>query len=114
MTRSHPPQCPMQLKTFLLDHTGLDGQMTDYLSLLAHVTGPVEIRLDMRRIEWLCSATLGSLILLHRRVLDEASRLVLENVNGTVADVLQLTRLDQMLDEQSVTFEEFRAPTASR
>jgi anti-anti-sigma factor len=88
----------MQLKTFLLDHTGLDDQMTDYLTLLAHVTGPVEIRLDMRRIEWLRSATLGSLLLLHRRVHGEASRLVLENVNATVADVLRLTRMDQVLE----------------
>lgn len=88
----------MQLKTFLLEHTGLDDQMTDYLTLVAHVTGPVEIRLDMRRIEWLGSATLGSLILLHRRVLDEASRLVLDNVNDAVADVLRLTRLDQVLE----------------
>jgi len=88
--------------TFHLDRTGLDDQtalaVADYLTKLAYDDGPVEIRLDFRRVEWVGSAAVGTLIGLNRRVLGGNGRLVLDNVNETVADVLRLTRLDQVLE----------------
>jgi len=87
----------MHPKTFILDRNCLDDHtasvVADYLTDLAH-DGPVKIHLDFRQVEWIGSAAVGTLIGLNRRV----GRLVLDNVNETVADVLRLTRLDQVLE----------------
>jgi anti-anti-sigma factor len=92
----------MKPTAFLLDRTNLDdrtaSEMTEYLTTLARAEGPVVIRLDFRRVEWIGSAAVGTLIGLNRRVNETAGRLVLENVNATVADVLRLTRLDRVLE----------------
>jgi anti-anti-sigma factor len=91
----------MRRTTFHLDVTGLDEQtasaVTDYLVDLVHQGGPVEFQLDFRRVEWIGSAALGTLIGLNRRV---AGRLVLTNVSEPLADVLRLTRLDCLLHVQ--------------
>jgi anti-anti-sigma factor len=92
----------MKPTTFLLDRTGLDDQtasaVADYLTSLAYDQGPVKIHLDFRRVEWLGSAAVGTLIGLNRRIVEGKGRLVLDNVNDTVADVLRLTRLDKVLE----------------
>jgi anti-anti-sigma factor len=92
----------MQPTTFLLERTGLDDQtaciLANYLGRLARTHGPVKIHLDFRQVEWIGSAAVGTLIGLNRHMLGAESRLVLDNVNETVADVLKLTRLDQVLE----------------
>ena len=92
----------MKTTTFRLAHTGLDAQivaeMTDELTKLAYEDGPLEIRIDFDRVEWMGSAAVGLLIGLHKQVAGAAGRLVLINVNPLVGDVLRLTRLDHVLE----------------
>ena len=92
----------MKTTTFRLDHTGLDAkivsEMTEELTRLAYTDGPLEIRIDCDRVEWIGSAAVGLLIGLHKQVGGAAGRLVLVNVHPQVGDVLRLTRLDHVLE----------------
>jgi anti-sigma B factor antagonist len=92
----------MKTTTFRLDQTGLDAktvsEMTEELTRLAYTEGPLEIRIDFDRVEWIGSAAVGLLIGLHKQVAGAAGRLVLFNVHPLVGDVLRLTRLDHVLE----------------
>jgi anti-anti-sigma factor len=65
------------------------------------------IVLDLSPTDYVDSAGLGTLVLLTKRARDAGGRMVLSGLNDRVADLLRLTRLDQVL-EQASTLDEGR------
>ena len=65
------------------------------------------IVLDLSPTDYVDSAGLGTLVLLTKRARDSGGRMVLSGLNDRVADLLRLTRLDQVL-EQATTLDEGR------
>ena len=57
-----------------------------------------EARLDFGAVEYIESRELGALVVLNRKVRDAGGRLALVNVRPFVAGVLEVTRLDTILD----------------
>jgi anti-anti-sigma factor len=60
--------------------------------------GGAEARLDFGAVEYIESRELGALVVLNRKVRDAGGRLALVNVRPFVAGVLEVTRLDTILD----------------
>ena len=65
------------------------------------------IVLDLSPTDYVDSAGLGTLVLLTKRAREAGARMVLSGLNDRVADMLRLTRLDQVL-EQAETLDEGR------
>ena len=57
-----------------------------------------EVRLDLGAVEFVESRELGALVVLNRRARDAGGRLALVDVRPQVAAVLEVTRLDTILD----------------
>jgi anti-anti-sigma factor len=93
------PAYNMHSKTFLLDVPSLDELTADAATefIMDH-TGPVELRLDCRKVDWVTSEALGRLVALNRRLAELRGRLILENVRRQVAEVIRVSRLDRVLD----------------
>ncbi|MFO0927147.1 MAG: STAS domain-containing protein [Gemmataceae bacterium] len=53
--------------------------------------------LDVGGIQYFASAALGKLVALHRKAQAAQARLVLVNVTGPVARILQVTHLDELM-----------------
>jgi anti-anti-sigma factor len=60
--------------------------------------GGGEARLDFGAVEYIESRELGALVVLNRKVREAGGRLALVNVRPFVAGVLEVTRLDTILD----------------
>src|SRR5947209_3839548 len=77
---------------------GADGEaLGDGLLGLPAGIGPRRVELDFGGVRFLTAAGLGKLVALHRRLRDLGGRLTLCNVSGPVEEVLQLTRLTELL-----------------
>ena len=59
---------------------------------------PAGVRLDFAAVDYVESRELGSLVVLNRKVKAAGGRLALVNVGPHVAGVLNVTRLDTILD----------------
>ena len=57
-----------------------------------------ELHVDLSAVDSLSSAGLGLLVSLHRRLVRSQGRLVVANAADHVLELLQLTRLDTLLD----------------
>ena len=57
-----------------------------------------EVRLDFKAVDTVESSELGALVVLNRKVKSAGGRLRLVNVRPFVSGVLQVTRLDTVLD----------------
>jgi anti-anti-sigma factor len=62
-----------------------------------------EVRIDFRALDYVDSRELGALIVLNRKVKGAGGRLTLVNVRPFVSGVLQVTRLDTILDVHLAT-----------
>ena len=62
-----------------------------------------EVRLDFGAVEFVESRELGALVVLNRRARDAGGRLTLVDVRPLVAAVLEVTRLDSILDVRRAT-----------
>lgn len=61
-----------------------------------------EVRLDFGSLDYVDSRELGALVVLNRKVKSAGGRLTLVNVRPFVSGVLQVTRLDTILDVHRV------------
>jgi anti-sigma B factor antagonist len=57
-----------------------------------------EVRIDFRALDYVDSRELGALVTLNRKVKSAGGRLTLVNVRPFVSGVLEVTRLDTILD----------------
>jgi anti-anti-sigma factor len=69
-------------------------QVSDLLSDL----GPRELRLDLAIVDSMCSTALAMLVGINRRVVKDKGHVVLLNLADHLVALLQLTRLDTILD----------------
>lgn len=83
-------------------HQVLDGETArfacDQLSRLIQDTVRPRLRLDLAGVHFLTAAGLGRLVGLNSQVRNVSGKLTLRNVRGPVYEVLQATRLTEVLD----------------
>ncbi len=70
----------------------------DELLALAEESSTSDVFLDFGNIEYLTSATLGTLVHLHKKLLARGRRLIIGNLLEQIHEVFKLTRLDRLLD----------------
>ncbi len=74
----------------------------DSLLHLARERGRQALYLDCGAVEFISSAVLGRLVLLHRKVQDDGGQLSLFNLTPLVAEVLKASLLTDLLDVRGV------------
>src|SRR5207249_3696292 len=74
------------------------GQTGKRLFRLADDLGPRGLQLDLAAVQFLTSIGLGLLVALHKRVAAAGGRLTLTGVCPLVFEVIEVTRLTQLLD----------------
>ena len=52
--------------------------------------------IDLRKVNYMCSAALGMLLILRERAGDDASRIFLQGANKDVLKILDVSRFDQL------------------
>jgi anti-anti-sigma factor len=70
----------------------------EQLFRLADKQGHQQLHLDLAEVQSFSGTGLGKLVALHRKVRRAGGRLTLVNVPAPVYEVIQVTRLDQLLD----------------
>jgi anti-anti-sigma factor len=85
----------INLRTLLGDPT-TEGIFRQTFSIIDDA-GRRKLVLNLHAVEFLSSAAMGHLVTLYRKALAAEARLVLCNVTPTVASVLQVTRLADIL-----------------
>jgi anti-anti-sigma factor len=75
-------------------------EWAEQLHPLAEQLGQGRLVLDFAQVKYLTSTTLNVLIGLHKKVRAAGGQLSLRNVNGTVYEVFEVTRLTQLLHIQ--------------
>src|SRR5687767_8811089 len=85
--------------------TGLCAQNIEaigrQLSDLVERDAPTHLLLDLGNVDYLTSAALGKMVVLHGRLRDRGGRLTVENAGPLVCEILAITRLDRVLDVRS-------------
>ncbi len=72
-----------------------------WLSQLQEQTGDAydeEVVVDLANVERIDSHELGELVKLHLRLREKDGRVVLENAHGGVLEVLELTRMNRLME----------------
>lgn len=70
----------------------------DLLDPIARRLGPGRLTLDLRDVEFLSTAALGTFIRLHQQARAHGGRLTLRDVEEKVYEVFEVTRLVRLLD----------------
>ena len=81
----------------LLDESAVRGIRESLMSLAANQVGGV-LTLNLKRVEYLGSAMLETLINMYRKLKASGSRLVLRNLQPQVYEVFQVTKLDELFE----------------
>ena len=82
--------------------TGTAMLLFDALLHLARESGRPNLYLDCGAVEFLSSAVLGRLVLLHRKMRDGGGQLTLFNLTPVVGEVLKASLLTDLLDIRGV------------
>jgi len=78
-----------------------EAELMNIFSQLANRVGAGEarlLRIDLGNVTFLSSEGLGALLKLARRATAAGNRITLCNLNPTIAEVFQITKLDQILN----------------
>ena len=78
-----------------------EAELMNIFSQLANRVDAAEsrsLRIDLGDVMFLSSATLGKLLMLVRRATAAGCRITLCNLNPVIAEVFQVTKLDQILN----------------
>ena len=81
----------------LLDESAVRSIRESLMSLAANQVGGV-LTLNLKRVEYLGSAMLETLINMYRKLKASGSRLVLRNLQPQVYEVFQVTKLDELFE----------------
>jgi len=75
-----------------------DSQWLDDVQRRASETRAEELVVDLSSIDWIDSRQLGELVKIHLDLRRHDRRLVLDNAHGGVLEVLELTRMNRLLE----------------
>ena len=68
----------------------------DQLMSLANESGPVQLLLNFRNVEYMSSAVLGMLVSLNKKIKAAGGKLVLCNIDAQIREVFEITKLDKL------------------
>jgi anti-anti-sigma factor len=74
------------------------SQWLDDVQRRASETRAEELVVDLSSIEWIDSRQLGELVKIHLDLRRHDRRLVLDNAHGGVLEILELTRMNRLLE----------------